>query len=148
MRRAAIAVALLTALVLPGTAPAGWTGYSGTFEAGGKLTFGLSQGQGKRYVTKWRWRDFPVKCADGEQATSDRYVFRMRVQRKGFGGRGVLRAPSGTVIGGAKAQGEFGPGYESASGTFRVYGRTPEGHRQCESGKVPWTAARDGMPAR
>jgi hypothetical protein len=58
----------------------------------------------------------------------------------------VLRANSGKIIGGAKVHGEFGPGYANASGAFRVYGRTPEGHRNCESGRSSWTATRDLTP--
>lgn len=145
MRRAAIAVALMAALTLPGSAPAGTTGYSGAFEAGGKLSFGLSD-HDERYVTRWKWSDFPVTCATGERVTSGKYLFKLQVRRRKFGGRAVLRAASGSVIGGAKVRGEFGPGYETASGTFRVYGRTPEGYRDCESGKSPWTATRDLTP--
>ena len=147
MRRVAIAVVLFAAaLALPGSATAGPIGYSGTFEAGGELSFGLKERDDRRYVTRWRWSDFPVSCRSGEQTTSGRYLFRLRVRHREFGGRAVLRTLAGNVIGGAKVRGEFGPGYETASGTFRVYGRTPEGYRNCESGQAPWSATRDVTP--
>jgi hypothetical protein len=148
VRRAAIAVVLVAALVLPASAPAGVIGYSGTFEPGGKLSFGLKEVDGKRYVTRWKWWEFPVTCANGEQVTRGKYLFKLRVRHRKFVGRGVRRSPSGRVIGGAKVRGEFGPGHETAAGSFRVYGRTPEEYRDCESGKLPWTATRDVTPVR
>lgn len=143
MRRAAIAVVVAIALAATAVAAAGSTGYSGTFETGGKLSFGLKKRDGKRYVTRWKWSDFPIECASEPQLTSGKYLFSLRVRQREFAGRAVLRSQSGQVIGGAKVRGEFGSGYATASGTFRVYGRTPEGYSECESGSTRWAATRD-----
>jgi hypothetical protein len=137
--------ALLAVAVLMAGAPAeaATTGYSGRFAQGGELSFNLKKERGERKVTRWRWTDFPVVCASGAETTEGHYTFWLEVKRREFAGRAVLESPSGRTIGGAKVEGRFRHGYQTAGGSFRVYGRTPEDHRHCDSGKVDWTAAEE-----
>jgi hypothetical protein len=135
-------VAFATVLLLASTPTQGaTTGYTGTFATGGKLSFDLKRKGGKRLVKRWRWTDFPLTCDGTPQTTSSWYEFSLKARKRRFQGGAVLRR-DGEIIGGARVAGEFARGYVTATGTFRVWGRTPEKYENCESKKVGWTASK------
>ena len=146
-RAAALATAL--ALVIPPAAQGvASTGYAGAFAGAGELSFTLKMRKGERKVKEWAWSGLRLTCGANSQTTSGRYLFSMEVRHRSFSGRAVRRSNSGAVVGGAKVWGKFTPAYAAAEGQFRVYGETPEGHEDCESGLVNWTAKPEVAPPR
>jgi hypothetical protein len=144
-----IAIVVGTAMAIPAASQGAMkTDYSGTFATTGELSFALKKRRGERRVKEWSWSNFPVTCGADPRTTSGRYLFSLEVRHRRFSGRAVRRSQSGEVVGGAKVVGEFSRAYSVAEGTFRVYGETPEGSKDCESGKVGWTAQPKVAPPR
>lgn len=143
-------LAVVALACLPNVAFAATTPYGGTFATGGKLEFKLKHRRSERKVRGWTWSQFPVTCDNKPTTTSGQYLFALRVDAREFKGRAVLRrdGDSGPVVGGARVVGTFSGGYRGAAGTFRVYGKTPEGAKHCESGRVDWTATEQVTPVR
>jgi len=144
--RAAVLAATI-ALVVPAAAQsAASTGYAGAFAGEGKLSFTLKTRKGEGKLKEWAWSALRLTCGAKSQTTSGRYLFSMEVRHRSFSGRAVRRSNSGAVVGGAKVWGKFTHAYAAAGGQFRVYGETPEGHENCESGLVNWTAEPEVAP--
>ncbi len=145
----AAGLATVIALLIPAaTQGAASAGYAGAFAGEGDLSFTLKTRKGERKVKEWAWSGLRLICGAKSQTTSGRYVFSMEVRHRSFSGRAVRRSNSGAVIGGAKVWGEFTHAYAAAAGQFRVYGETPEGHEDCHSGLVDWTAEPEVAPPR
>jgi hypothetical protein len=147
-----IVSALVAALLVPVIAgAASSTRFEGKFSnVGGDVSFKLKRSHGKRTVANWRWTEFELTCEEGPTTTSSFFDRQdLRVQKRQFAGRAVIRDSTGRVIGKAKVDGEFGKGWEQASGTFRVTGVLPgSDYTNCDSKLQAWTASEAIRPPR
>jgi hypothetical protein len=148
-RGAPLAVAVLAVAMMgsPGVASAGTRALKGKIEGGGTVRFALKRNsEGERTIVRWRWRNLPLKCADGSHVQRgefnppwtpvvDRYFDETanldEEGRKGF----------------AKVHGSFPRTWNRAKGTFQVSGDTATWD-DCETtvdgtpGPVTWRAKR------
>ena len=144
-KRIALVLALVGAFAFASIAW-GATGFAGRFETGGTVAFNLAEPEpgGLKQVRRWRWDNLRIKCRNGKHRYDGMFTGlripvdpKFRTFRKKalntWGGRAVLR-------------GEFNEDYTSATGTFKIRGRTSVGRRCRTNGKVPWTA-RGAEPA-
>ncbi len=134
------------AILLPGEALAGTSTLKGKLETAtgeGRVAFELKRkANGTRKVVRWRWKELPITCDQGDRTHSDYFKhYPLKVaQDRSFYGKGLRdrRHPEDY----AEVTGSFpAHTWRNASGTFEVSGDTSQG-TNCDSGVVNWTAKR------
>src|SRR5215211_6261397 len=140
LKRIALVLALVAALVLTSAAWAVTSDFAGKFESGGTVSFKLNQPESEpATISNWMWTRLRIKCLNGKHRYSGYFgdlpeivdselrfhVERVNQQRRG---RAILH-------------GHFAKDWESAKGWFKIRGNTELG-RRCRSGRVKWRATR------
>jgi hypothetical protein len=146
LKRIALVLALVAALVPVGAAWAGSTGFFGKFENGGTVTFALETpgAGGTQYlVHDWAWDNLKIKCHNGKHRYDGNFIDALTVNpdTRRFSKRALNRWGGKAIL-----HGEFDETYASATGTFKIKGRTAVGKR-CRSGEALWTADEVPPPA-
>ena len=135
MKRLAMLLVAVAAIALPSGAGAATTQFSGKFENGGRVSFGLD-GKNGTYtaVVGWSWENFKIHCRNGRHRQDGNFKEPIPITDMTFVAEKINRY-GGT----AKVKGTFSEDWKSASGIFKVSGPTSWGNH-CHSGKIAWHA--------
>jgi hypothetical protein len=138
VRRIAISLALVGILAFAGVALGESQEWTGKFRKGGTVSFRLTvpEPEEQRYVKRWEWHNLKIKCTNGRHRHDGRFkrlpldvdpkdrTFFKKAEND-YGGKAILR-------------GSFDETFTTATGTFKIRGRTYAG-RKCR-GESKWTA--------
>ena len=131
-------VGTIGVITFAAVALAGFEEFTGKLEKGGTVSFRLTipdEGEQQK-VKRWEWNNMKIRCRNGKHRYDGRFKglelpvdrtdrsFFARAENP-YGGRAILR-------------GSFDKTFSSATGTFRIRGRTSVG-RRCR-GERAWTA--------
>ena len=139
----ALAAVLAVALTAPGSVSAGQgkVKYVGSFEPTGTLSFVVEKTKRGKKVFRYKWNDVPLDCRSGPETSSSRLTYAVRVKNKKFSARAVDNVSDPGAF--LRINGEF-QGSTSATGNMSLEGKNVPvdsgGRRNCESGRVGWTA--------